>query len=211
MACDGDGAGGAGVRTGWIKNMKTRKHRTVNIKERSAKVEADVMAALPPSPVVVNDLADLESFCAKALEVTVIVRGQPFHCTGRRLKPAEAREIKMILESPIAPVIKEEGQEDRYNYQDEGYRKAREEAWVRARAIAIWRGFPCFREKAMAEALPPGDALRHNVPVKAEEIVAWMGDRQLEDDILEGLFGALTKEEVNSYLGFISGNSSPKS
>jgi hypothetical protein len=159
------------------------------------------------APTAVTDLAVVEDFCGEPLTVTSVVRGRQFQFRGRRLLPEEASEVKLILESAVPPVIKEEGKPDRYDLQNPDYRRAQEDAWGRGRALALFCGFPCFREQAAKEAACAGGP----PPKNATEMARWLGKRKLEPDLLDGLFSALTREEVQSYLGFTSGSSSPKS
>jgi hypothetical protein len=133
--------------------------------------------------------------------------GVSFH--GPTLKPAEARQVQLLIEKALPPIVREEGKEPRYDLENKDYLKSKEDYRRQARALALWLGFPCFRFQAGIEAkvqTPPP-----KVPEGPELIAAWIESRQLEDDTLEALFQSLMRSEVESYLGFTSGNSSPKS
>lgn len=160
--------------------------------------------------MTVTDLSVLESFCAEPLTVTSIVRGKPFVFTGRRLKPAEARQVQELLEKALPPVIHKEGEQPHYDFTDADYKKAHETYRRQARALAIWFGFPCFEHQYWKEDKTRGGTVTPLQP-NVERVAEWLEGRPLEQDTLEGLFEALVKDEVQNYLGFISGNSSLKS
>lgn len=150
----------------------------------------------------ISDLSEIEEICNAPLEVAVVVRGKPVVFIGRRLTPNESREVQLILESALPPMIREGDKEPVYNFEDPGYKKKKDEAWVQGRALAIWTAFPVFKEKATQEQAKLPNAV---------EIAKWIGNRKLDDDVLETLFAALTQREVGVYLGFTSGNNSPTS
>lgn len=175
----------------------------------------------PPmaEPIAITDIAALEKICAEPIVLELVVRGTPVRFTGRRLKPAEAHEVQLIIERALPPRKKEGDKEEVYDFSDPDYLRSKREQQSKGRAFAVWMAFPCFRERALQELTAPLPAhpgapqppvLQGKVPQNVDEIWKWVSARQLDDDILEALYGSLIRAEVG-YLGFTSDNSSPKS
>lgn len=55
--------------------------------------------------------------------VDVKLRGQMVRFTGRRVKPVESKEIKLLLEAALLPLLppEKEGGQVRYDPRDPGY------------------------------------------------------------------------------------------
>lgn len=152
----------------------------------------------PPEAKAVTDLGMLEAL--SSIRVEVVVAGQAFVFEGRRLKPAQSKEVQLLLQSALPPVIgTDEDKEPRYDFSNLEYRRAQEENKRKARALALWEGFPVFRARAVA-AQPPKTA---------DEIQAFIEGMDVDDDVLETLFRALTARTVTAgYVGFTSGSNS---
>jgi hypothetical protein len=180
-------------------------------KSKSAKPALRPGAARKPAQVVTS-LAGIEAWHKEPIGVEVALGDQPFKLTGRRLLPVEERQIKELLERALPPRLAgEPGAEDRYDLMDEGYRSRKEECRRTARALALWWGFPVFASDFKVQ-----NQVAHLGTTKPEDlkqILDFIESRNLPDQVLEVLFGALTLPvtSVVEFTGFISGSNSPKS
>ena len=149
--------------------------------------------ALEPAapPVAITSLSQLEQLSHGApVIVDVPLRGQVVRFTGRRLRPVESKEVKILLESALPPLVPstKEGEPVRYDYRDAGYLRRVEENRRRARALALHAAFPVF-----AEAQPPGIG-----PVDADRIVERIETCNVDDDVLETLFRKVIERVVDA-------------
>lgn len=163
-------------------------------------------AVLPFPPKVVEDLAEIEAFYSGPLEVECQVkRGstpQPWQFIGRRLTPAESYRVQLLMEVALPPAKIEEGKDEPvYDMGDPDYLKRKDAAMVQARAVAIWLGFPIFKSTAEKAGAKVGNTV---------EITEFMQNRMLDPEIYDALFAALTRKEVQGYVGFTSGGSFPR-
>lgn len=131
---------------------------------------------------------------------------------GRRLKPVETKEIKLLLNSVLPPILppEKDGEPARYDFRDRNYLARLEDARREARALALWTAYPMFEEgwragmvakwhQANPTAPPmPGDPIPPEATRK--EIVEFIETRDLEDDLLEALFSKVTERTVASEL-----------
>ncbi len=147
--------------------------------------------AANPSPLAITSLSQLEQLSNGApVIVNVRLRGQLVQFTGRRLKPAESKEIKILLESALPPILPpdKEGQSARYDYRNPGYLRAVEENKRKARALALHAAYPIFSEALAATGRP----------VDENRIADFIESRDLDDDVLEVLFNAVTGRVVDA-------------
>lgn len=163
-----------------------------------------------PQPQAVTTLFEIEALCAEAMQVDVLMKGQVFRFTGRRLVPNESKEIKLLTEQALPALVEGSEENPRYNFDDPGYQRRKEDCKCRARAMAIWMAFPSF--KATAEQLVAEKQLAA-LPADVESVTKFIQERKIEETALDLLFAALTREvvEKQAYVGFTSGNSFPKS
>ena len=150
--------------------------------------------AVPPAPPkAVTNLSQLEQLSNGApLIVDLKIRDQVVRFTERRLKPVESKEVKLILERALPPILppEKEGMPARYDYRDPGYLRRLEEDKRQARALALHTAFPLFAE-ALAQEAP-------NDPVDAQRICQFIESRSLDDDILEALFARVYERQVDA-------------
>jgi hypothetical protein len=169
-------------------------------------------APAAPTVLVVDDLSALEKLCLEPLACECEYRGRKLRFEGRRLTPAESSQIKLLLEGALPPPLQagREGGEPQYDLQDAEYRGRLENSRRKARAVGLWLGFPQFKRLAEKEC---GAAGAGKMPENGDEILRFVETRQLDDDILDVLFQALTIQlvEQQALVGFTSGSSSPKS
>ncbi len=160
----------------------------------------ETKATTPPpaqAPAEVTSLSQLEQLSNGApVLVDVNIRGTLVRFTGRRLKPLESKEIKLLLEAALPPLLppEKEGEPVRYDYRDPGYLRKVEENRRRARALALHAAFPMFREALSADG----------GPVDENRIVAFIEGRDLDDDVLDLLFNAVIERvvEATAHVGF---------
>src|SRR5258707_9707133 len=155
---------------------------------------------LPPTEI--TDLSQLEKLSHGApIICDIIVRGQPVRLVGRRLKPVETKEVKLLLERALPPVLppEKEGESARYDFRDPGFLKTSEEERRIARALAVYTAFPIFRQALEALANGPQGG-----PIDQDRIVQFIENREIEDDVLEVLFGRIIERVVSvpAYVGF---------
>ena len=153
-------------------------------------------------PMEITDLSQLEKLSHGApIICDIVVRGQAVRLVGRRLKPAETKEVKLLLERALPPVLppEKEGEPARYDFRDPGFLKTSEEDRRVARALAIYSAFPVFRQSF--EALANG---AQGGPIDQDRIVQFIESREIEDDVLEVLFGRIIERVVSvpAYVGF---------
>jgi hypothetical protein len=142
-------------------------------------------------PTAITSLSQLEQLSNGApVVVDVTLRGQLVQFTGRRLKPVESKEVKLLLEEALPPILppEKEGEPVRYDYRDPGYLRRVEENRRRARALALHAAFPLFREGLAATG----------EPVDEKRIVEFIESRELDDDVLDVLFKAVVERVVNA-------------
>jgi hypothetical protein len=149
-------------------------------------------------PLNVASLAELERLShGTPITATILIRDQPVTLTGRRLKPSETKEIKLLLEKALPPLLppEKEGGEGRYDLRDPDYLAAAEGNRRAARALALYSAYPIFREALEKET---------DGPVDADRIVKFIEGRDLEDDILEILFAKVWERVASPapYLAF---------
>lgn len=162
----------------------------------------------PPKPVVIDSIAEMESFFAESLEALIPMRGgqRTLLFRGRRLKPVESETVKLLLHRALPPVKPDpDTNEPKYDIESPEYLARAEKFKRQARAFALWRAFPQFRELAAKQ----GKADLQT----PEEIAEWLENQTIDDDVLEHLFAVLTERvvEAQAYMGFTSGNSFPRS
>jgi len=156
-------------------------------------------------PLAVTSLSQLEQLSNGApVIVDATLRGQLVRFTGRRLKPVESKEVSLLLEESLPPMLppEKEGEPVRYDYRNPQFLRQVEENRRKARALALHASFPLF-----AEALKAEDG-----PVDAARIVAMVEGAALDDDVLDLLFKAVIERvvEAAAYVGFSSGSSFPR-
>jgi hypothetical protein len=160
---------------------------------------------IPPAKVV-TDLSEIEALTSEPVICDVLIKAKPFQFIGRRLIPNESRQVKVLLERAMPPVIKAgaPGELDRYDYSDPDYRDRLEDNKRRARAYALWTAFPHFRDLAAKLKVEPQGL---------EEITTFIEGRPIDDDVLETLFRQVISDigEPEKYINFIFGDNSPKS
>jgi len=150
-----------------------------------------------PTPMEVSSLSQLEQLSNGApVVVDVKLRAQMVRFTGRRLKPVESKEIKLLLEAAMPPLLppEKEGGQVRYDYRDPGYLRKVEENRRKARALALHAAYPIFKEGLDAAG----------GPVDENRIAEFIESRNLDDDVLEVLFKAVIGRVVDaaSLVGF---------
>jgi hypothetical protein len=157
---------------------------------------------------VITDLAAIEALCREGVRVDVEIRGKQCRFEGHRLIPAESREVEYWLEKAFPPLLPlaEGEKEARYHFMDLEFRVEKEANRRKARALAIWFGFPAFQARAQVT----GKGYRGQTAEDITESIERMG---FEDDVLDMLFTALSTSVVNrqAQMGFTSGSSSLKS
>ncbi|HVM48393.1 MAG TPA: hypothetical protein VMU04_10215 [Candidatus Acidoferrum sp.] len=151
-----------------------------------------------PEPVAITSLSQLETLSNGApVIVDVKLAGQFVRFTGRRLKPVEAKEIKLLLDASMPPMLppEKEGMPMRYDYRDPGYLRKVEENRRKARALALHTAYPIFREAMASE----------DGPVDENRIVQFVEGRNVDDDVLEVLFKKVIEPvvEVQALASFI--------
>ena len=150
------------------------------------------------TPLEITELSQLEKLShGEPIVVEIEIRGKPARLTGRRLKPAESKEIKLLLERALPPVLppEKEGGQPRYDFRDPNYLRSAEEDRRTARALAVYSAFPIFKQALEATG----------VAVDTRTIVEFIENREMDDDILEALFARVTERIVGiaPYVGFI--------
>lgn len=154
-------------------------------------------------PVIeITDLAELEKLTvAEPVVVEVEMSGRKIRLTGRRLRPFEVKEVQLLLERALPPMLPgKDGEPERMDLRDPKYLEEKETCKREARALAIHMGFPVFKE-ALA---------RQGGVIDKARIVEFIEHRDIDDDHLMALFMALTERRVEAarFVGFTSGNSS---
>lgn len=117
------------------------------IKEKLLGIAIGVMPAPEPKkePKVVASLADLQNAVDEHFELSINYNGVDYLVKARRLRPFESAQLTEILSRPIPPVIRGDPtkpQTDRYNREDPKFVKESRDAYLTARAIAIYRCVP---------------------------------------------------------------------
>lgn len=130
---------------------ETQRTLLVEIKEKLLGIALEVMPAPAPKkdPVRVASLADLQSAVDEYFELTINYNGVDYIVKSRRLRPFESAQLTEILTRPIPPVIRVDPanpKTDRYNKDDPKYVKESRDAYLTARAIAIYRCVPVVSE-----------------------------------------------------------------
>lgn len=169
------------------------------MKSKSKPTVADGLERRPhlPTPTDVTSLSQLEQLSNGApVIVEVKLREQMVRFRGRRLKPIESKEIKLLLEAALPPLLppEKEGGQVRYDYRDPGYLRKVEENRRKARALALHAAYPIFKEGLDAAG----------GPVDENRIAEFMESRNLDDDVLDVLFKAVIERVVDaaSLVGF---------
>lgn len=148
-------------------------------------------------PVEITELSQLEKLShGEPIIARIVVRGQPVKLVGRRLKPAETKEVQLLLERCLPPLLppEKEGEPARYDFRNPKYLEEKEEHRRMARALAIYSAFPVFKQALEKEG----------GPTDRDRIVRFIEEREIEDDILEELFRLITERiaGVAAHLGF---------
>ena len=169
--------------------------RETNIEHRTSKNAERRTAVSPPQEV--TSLSQLEQMSNGApVIVEVKLREQWVRFTGRRLKPVESKEIKLLLEAALPPLLppEKEGGQVRYEYRDPGYLRKVEENRRKARALALHAAYAIFKEGMAASG----------EPVDENRIAEFIESRNLDDDVLDVLFKAVIERVVDaaSLVGF---------
>jgi hypothetical protein len=169
--------------------------RETNIEHRTSKNAERRTAVSPPQEV--TSLSQLEQMSNGApVIVEVKLREQWVRFTGRRLKPVESKEIKLLLEAALPPLLppEKEGGQVRYDYRDPGYLRKVEENRRKARALALHAAYAIFKEGMAASG----------EPVDENRIAEFIESRNLDDDVLDVLFKAVIERVVDaaSLVGF---------
>ena len=77
--------------------------------KRTEKTETQHEPRFPPV-MELTELSQLEKIShGEPLLVDVVVRGQPVRFVGRRLKVGETKEVKLLLERALPPLMAPEG------------------------------------------------------------------------------------------------------
>jgi len=155
-----------------------------------------------PAPLLVTSLDQIQAHHREPIGIVVSVCGQPYRFEGRRLLPHEDHQIADLLQRALPTRIAgEAGAEDRYDFEDPEYQRTKQDFERKARALALWLGFPVFA----ADAIAAGKQLKDQ-----GEICAFIESRSLDVEVLDALFGALTLNtvSVSEFTGFTSGSSS---
>jgi hypothetical protein len=140
-------------------------------------------------------LEDLDKLCREPVKIAIpLLNGAPVEIEARRLTPAEAGRVNLELRRAMPKIVPgEKPGEDRFDLTDPDYQKRRQEALVRARALAIYLAIPIF------QAAKPGLQ-------DAEEITAFVQSR-LTEEVLALLFGAIVpalEDQVAQATSFFS-------
>ena len=158
-----------------------------------------------PATVEVTSLDQIQAHHREPIGITVNVCGTPYKFKGRRLLPYEDRQIADLLHRALPKRIAgEAGGEDRYDFEDPDYQRIKKDFERKARALALWLGFPVFAAEAAAKGKNPKDQ---------GEICDFIESREMDEEVLEALYGALVLNTVSvqEFTGFTSGSSSPTS
>jgi hypothetical protein len=152
----------------------------------------------PKPPLEITELSQLEKLShGEPIIVDLQIRKATVRLIGRRLKPSESKEVKLLLERALPPVLpaEREGGQPRYDFRDPNYLRSAEEDRRVARALAIYSAFPIFKQALQKE----GEALDN------KRIVEFIEGREMDDDILDLLFNRVTERIVGvaPYVGFI--------
>ena len=174
--------------------MKTKKKTKRVIAEQFAL--PGVAGAPPPPAAVVERVGTLGELVARlpGVECALKLGEKTVVVAGRRLTPGEERRVFALVNECFPPVIPgvpgPDGKpgEERYAVTDPGYLKRKAEQYSLARALALWWGYPLFREQRAAAGVvgEPGDA----------QILAVVEGAGLPEAVLELLFTALTQPFV---------------
>ena len=147
--------------------MKTKKKTKIVIAEQFAL--PGVAGAPPPPAAVVERVGTLGELVARlpGVECALKLGEKTVVVAGRRLTPGEERRVFSLVNECFPPVIPgvpgPDGKpgEERYAVTDPGYLKRKAEQYSLARALALWWGYPMFREQRAAAGVV--GALRCNI------------------------------------------------
>jgi hypothetical protein len=150
----------------------------------------------PKPPLEITELSQLEKLShGEPIVVDLQIRKTAVRLVGRRLRPSESKEVKLLLERALPPVLppEREGGQPRYDFRDPNYLRTAEEDRRVARALAIYSAFPIFKQAL------ENDAADNKL------IVEFIESREMDDDILDLLFARITERivGVSAYVGFI--------
>ena len=124
-------------------------------------------------------LGKVDRLCREQIKVLIpLVQGPPVEIEARRLTPAEAARVNLELRRALPKIIPgEKPGEERFGLADPEYQKNRQEALVRARALAVYLAVPMYQQ-----ARPGLENL--------DEIVALVQGK-LTEEVLAMLFAAI--------------------
>lgn len=149
-------------------------------------------------PLEITELSQLEKLShGEPIVVDFQIRKESVRLVGRRLKPSETKEVKLLLERALPPVLapEREGGQPRYDFRDPDYLRNAEGDRRTARALAIYSAFQVFKQALEKEG----------GVIDTKRIVEFIEGREMDDDILDLLFGRITERivGVSAYVGFI--------
>ncbi len=171
-------------------------------------------AAKKPTPIHYTKLttaADLVALSAGPVivERVVLRDGKPFGftLTGRRLTPAEVRQVSVLLSLAMPPELPRANvnEEPKYDFRNPDYIKQKAEFEAEARAFALVSAFPFFGDAFRAKGIPNAGS---------KQMLEFLDGLGVEDDILTEAYEQLTKTVVGvdwSRVSFSSGSRSQKS
>lgn len=112
------------------------------------KREASSKPKAKKSPIRVTSIADLQKACEQILVVQFDLGENTYQIDVRRLNPKEDAAIESIINAVVPPVLKgAKPEEDRLNYYAPEYMKAKAEAEIKARAVALYWCVPIFQKE----------------------------------------------------------------
>lgn len=143
----------------------------------------------PPGPVLIHSLAQAEAL-TRPLDVEVNYCGQAIRFAGRRLRPCESLEVKLLLEAALPPELppEKEGGDVRYDFRNPEYLRQKEGNQREARAFALCAAYPVFAEGYTAWLKESGRA-----PSRAAQR-EFIESRPFDEDLLQVLFQAVVAE-----------------
>lgn len=156
----------------------------------SEKPKRPAAPAAAPAPVLITSLAQAEAL-TRPLDVEVTYCGQAIRFAGRRLRPCESFEVKLLLEAALPTELppEKEGGDVRYDFRNPDYLRQKEGNQREARAFALCAAYPVFAE-GYAAWLKEGPARAPSRAAQREFIES----RPFDEDLLQVLFQAVVAE-----------------
>ena len=100
----------------------------------------------PKPPRRITKLSELQAMCEERFDIEIqITSNEPVLITGRRLTPAESTILDEIINSVLPPSIKGvKAEDDRFDFNNAGFIKAKKAAMVKARALGVYWAYPMY-------------------------------------------------------------------